>query len=429
MTALDAPRVRPRGVRVGLVICGVLLALAPWPIFLDLDTWSVIWRTPRDSFLALPAGAIPMPIGALGFALFCLLNLFRIRGLSIPTEGIRLPSPLVWPIILSVCALWILNTAAGGSLTKFVQLYVVLLAVFALRLPTRPDDMHTLLRWVYVSFFLFLPLHVWSVFTSELLQENPVYAYGTLLTGSVHGSLVAYPAVVFLYGIVLLIRSLTARRPVLLLLLALVPVLFALYAERRETALQVLLLGAGGIGTGTWLLLSRHNDRLLWQLLRTAAFTVPPVLLMAQAGYVSSFGRLLLGESDPRVEIWATVIPESVTDLLFGSLQAANNAHSYGFSVLMSFGVFGLLPILLLGIGVVMFVTGAGRQRRSLAPTDRRLVLMRRLILWVFGVSLVSSNVFNTNITQPYYVVNVIVLFMLLRTPDTGLVPPSEPSR
>jgi hypothetical protein len=112
-------------------------------------------------------------------------------------------------------------------------------------------------------------------------------------------------------------------------------------------------------------------------------------------------------------------------DLMFGNLRASNNAHSFGFSLVESFGLIGVVPMVLITVGVVKFVAAKPRRRAiAAAPKPRRRPIpLRPLILWTFGVSLVSSNLFNTNITQTYYVVNLIVLYMILRTSETGLRP------
>jgi len=408
-----------------LVFTAVLLSLVPWPIYVDVWTWTFIWRTPALSFTALPASAIPIPIGAMAFAVFCVINTLQIRGLAIRTEGVGLSPLLRWMTVAIVVLLFTLNTLYGGSMPKFIQLYVVLLSVFVLRLPVGEADIRYLTGWVFTSFLIMMSLHIVSVFSSEDYGVNEVYAYGTFLNGSVHGSLVSYPAVVFLYGVVLLIKSVNARRQVATVVVGLIPVLFALFADRRETAVQILVLGVALISAIGLLILTRRNDRLLVRCLKMAALALPPIVYFVSMGWVTSFTRIFIAEGDPRLEIWALAAPRDLIDFLVGNLRASNTAHSFGFSLLESFGVLGLVPMLLLTFGVIRFVT-----RKRPAPASgpvgrrRRTVATRQLILLAFSISLVSSNVFNTNITQPYYVVNLITLFMLLRTPDTGLVPP-----
>jgi len=185
----------------------------------------------------------------------------------------------------------------------------------------------------------------------------------------------------------------------------------------------VLVLSAALLSAISVLIVTRNNDRMLVRCLKMAALTWPPVIYLAQAGYFSSFARIFVAEGDPRLEIWALATPQDLVDLLVGNLSASNTAHSYGFSLLESFGLLGLVPAILLAFGIVRFVT----RKRTVAVQApvvrrRRTVVTRPLILLAFSISLLSSNVFNTNITQPYYVVNLILLFLLLRTPDTGLV-------
>lgn len=415
---------RPRRTpRFALFFAACLLSLAPWPIYVDVATWTLIWRPAVLSFSALPPGTVPMPVGALGFAAFCVVNTLKLRGLSIRTEGVALSPSLTWLIVAVTAVLFAANILAGGSTTKFIQLYVILFAVFILRLPYVESDLRYLSKWVFTSFFVVIAIHIRSILLSEHFGEDAGNAYATFLDGSVHGALVSYPAVVLLYGVVLLIKSVNARRQVTVVALATVAVLLALFADRRETAVQVLLLSIALVSAVGMLAIIGRNRRLLVRCAKMAVLTLPPIIYSVYMGYVTSFDRIASAGDDPRVEIWTAAMPKDFVQFLVGNLQASNTAHSFGFSLLASFGILGLVPMILLTFGVIRFVT---RKRPALTTeqtlAQRRTVATRRLILIAFAINIISSNVLNTNITQPYYVVNVIVLFMLLRTPDTGLV-------
>lgn len=364
-----------------------------------------------------------MPVGALGFAVFCVVNTLKVKGLAIRTEGVSFSPTLTWLIVAITAVLFLANILAGGSTTKFIQLYVILFAVFVLRLPFVESDLRYLTKWVFASFFVVIAIHTYSIVLSEHFGEEPGYAYASFLNGSVHGALVSYPAVVLLYGVVLLIKSINARRQLGTVILGTIPVLLALFGDRRETAVQVLLLSAALLAAIGWLIVTRRSGRLLGRCAKMAVLILPPIVYLALEGYVTSFDRISTAGDDPRMEIWAAAMPQDFVQFLVGNLQASNTAHSFGFSLLTSFGILGLVPMILLIFGVIRFVT----RKRPAVTVDqplaqRRMLSTRRLILIAFAVNIISSNVFNTNITQPYYVVNVIVLFMLLRTPDTGLV-------
>jgi hypothetical protein len=409
---------------MALLINAMLLSAAPWPIYVDLSRGTLIWRPAAETFAFLEPGAIPVTVGALTFAAFCLINALRVRGLSIRTEPVKLPPVLSWAVIALLLLLFGLSTLAGGSASKFVQLYVGLLAVYAVRLPVVESDIRFLSRVVFLSFFVFLAIHIVSTFTSPFLYTNWALAYSTFLTGYVHGALVSYPAVLFLYGAVLLVKSINSRHQLGLVIAGIVPILFALLANRRETVVQVIALGAIlAIGLAR-LSVSRRNDRLLFRSLKVAVVVIAAIVYMVQMEYVTTFGRLFGSEEgvDPRLAIWAEATPTSLADLVVGNMRASNTAHSFGFSVLESFGLVGLVPMVLITAGVVKFVGARPRRRTRAAPGPRlKSIALRPFFLWAFGISVVSSNLFNTNITQTYYVVNLIVLYLLLRTADTGL--------
>lgn len=410
--------VRPKRLGSALLLNALLLSVVPWPIYVDLSTWTMIWRDSVHSFDRLTENAIPMPIGAFAFVAFCLVSALKIRGMSLKTQRFTVSPVLAWAITSILVLLFALNALYSGSFTKFVQLYVILVALFGLRLPVVETDIRFLTVSVFFSFYVFLAIHVTSVFTSEHLRSDPNFAYGSFLDGSVHGSLVSYPPIVLLYGVVLLIKSLSARHQRVLLALGTVPVLFALLSDRREAMVQVIIFAGALTLVMVAFLVSRRNDRLLVRCIKLTAVVLPATAFFVQAAHVTSFERLLdSNQVDPRLEIWASAAPSDVLQLLFGNLQASNTAHNTVLSLLVSFGLLGLVPLILVSVGVVRFIRA--RARNVIAGGIRvrsTTVLVRHFLAWAFTVNIITSNLFNSNITQPYYVVNLIMLFMLVRT-------------
>src|SRR5687767_1966528 len=101
-----------------LLINTLLLALVPWPIYIDLRTQSLIWRLPQQSFNSLPAGAVPVTIGSIAFALFCLLNFMHFREISVPTRKFKLAPTLALSLGGTLIVLMILNYVYSGSTVK-----------------------------------------------------------------------------------------------------------------------------------------------------------------------------------------------------------------------------------------------------------------------------------------------------------------------
>ncbi len=394
----------------------LLLCTFPLPLYFNIgDGFTVIDLSPVESFTSIGDGGIPVPLGLVSFSILLMMYItsYHYYKKYISFEFVSLRAIYLVGTILFI--LLLVNLYNHGSFLKLVQLYFfVPFAIVGLRVVDKDfrDDLRV---------FLLVPLSIVVIahlisyyFNSEI--EFP-YRYAAFLNSSIYSSLVSWPTVLSMYmGLIIFWNHGKYSRSLALILvntfILSILLLDISLSQRRESALLIsiffIIFSLKLITIVPIIILKLRIKRSYLIILFSASILVLYI-------YYGVFGERLFGVDSEgiidveRASIWSDVI--LLIDpvfLLFGQMYANNNMHNYFISVFVSFGILGLMLIIIPLFSSARFYFPALLSRKFRYSSLDFYSGLYLLLLFII------SNFVNASATQPYVLLNFVIVLLLI---------------
>lgn len=397
-----------------MVFSVICLALVPIPLFFDVNDGRFVLE--KTSF---PSAVSPVPVGLLGMAVA--LFLYFIGSFMYPMRYKRLVGwtvSLVGVNVLAFLMLWALIISGAGIL-RVIQVYMPLMLLLFVSYPIDPSERKLVCRTVMTSFALVSVLHFISIVTtSDNWIAATSYEFATFFGYGIYQSLVTYTAVISLYlipvmGFILIDKMRLTSRLVLISLAVLMLLMLALGARRAslvEFSLILFLLAM--FGTTYFMTKAKLTLGALVLLV-----SIIPVFFFFEA--IASLpiidrgvGSFTSGTFDSgRLAIYERAIRELSSDytLLLAGRGESSGYHNFGLDLIYTLGV---IPL-----GLFLFITffivkkAWEKLRREEGPQSW---LGAFLTTSTICLLLVQSMV-NASVTQPYYLLNFLMVSLVVR--------------
>jgi len=388
-------------------------SIFPIPIYVDLAKGRIIALSAHDSLLPLPPGSFPLPFAffALVFVLIPALFIARRQRSIIKIEF----SKSYVLALASIIPLILVTIYMSGALVKLVQLYFPLLIILFI---PKIKDMHSAEKiryWVLSVLTLIISIHLLSIMNSD---PNDPYRYASFIDMSIYSSMVSWPAVLCLYFFFVVFwprhRGGSVLDVLFRVLLSLLIFVDILLSYRRESLLIFLVIfSLILVGVFCRSLLQRKMAVVnidMWFIV--SILILAALMIMSIVMGLPIAGRLenLFTDSD-RMSMWRNSINLSLNPIFFGTLNPVNNLHSLVVSLFVSFGLFGLLPYILVVKRVLNkwfpIVSLSGFLRRSSSEILLLNLQMSMLVIFIL------SNIINVSGTQPFFMCNFFLIMIL----------------
>ena len=409
-----------------LLYC-MLLALSPWPIFFDLSSFSiVISRDFWDVRLA-----IPIPIGF--FAVIAAFMIGKLYCLMGSRKFIQVNFSVVESIFVVVFGLIIVSQkfTVGLAVERIVQTFSPIIVVIMISFPAQHCHQVLAVRSVFFSICLLLSTHFISVMISSkgALPANAIYDFSFYFEFLIYQSLISYSgflslAFIFLFGILFHdLNRITPNRVVLknmfngwIVIMLCMTLILGATGARRAFMLEILA-AITWISLGL-LVLSAYRLRIDSRQCRCGLFLllfwVSAMFAIWKTNIMNRFlDSFTTSGYDPgRVETYARglgYLSEHWTQLLFGLGSLSNPGfHNSWIDLLYRVGMVGTtLIIIFVARHLYIIFT-------KITKSGNRVNLMS--FMPPFFICVALQTFVNSTLFLPYYLINVVTIFMLLAT-------------
>lgn len=389
----------------------VVIVFIPLPVFIDLNSFSIVLE--QQPF---PVISRPVPIGLFGFSVFIAINFAN--SLSFPEDYFRLPKR--WMLFL-ICSsafifLWLI-LIAQASFFRSIQIALPLGLILFFSFPLSPEKQKKIVFLACSSCCLFIALHNMSVvLSSEGLADINEYDSAIFFSFGIYQAFVSYSAVVGMYAFMFfyfLLYDRSLRRKITNMVAFLSAIFLLALLARRASVIEFFIYIVGGVFFVFTTIFKKKVDRNDLINIFFVAFLVLAVCLAVKSFPV--FDRFIKsGQSGSfdsgRIEIYLNAMQEMQGDIYLLLLGGGGKSgyHNYILDLIYTTG---LAPILIISFLWLMFFCMKSN------INFRRFTNVRGLDLYAFscffGIVLVQMMV-NSSITQPYYLVNMLLVFQIL---------------
>ncbi|RSC81569.1 oligosaccharide repeat unit polymerase [Acinetobacter haemolyticus] len=398
-----------------ILILGILgYALIPIPLFIDLSTFHLVIS---DEYF--PKVNIPMPLSV--FLLVSSVFLFHFLSFFYREEFCFLLSRKLRYIFLCFFVIvfsWIYFISKVDILKIIQVLMPIIGGIFFIY----PKNILILRKIVLTSFFfgfVFYNLHFFYILTNNHnLRSVDSYDFVKFFDFGIYQALVSYPGVVFLHFVVffyLLLKNSTKFNSILFFYGGIILLTLLGLAARRASLIELLIFLV--FSCIVCLLYAFKFNKIKLNILVFIIVFVPciliyfmfflhlPIFLRTQQSYESgSFGT-------SRIEIYKAAIEtfsNNIYQFLIGS-PGKSGFHNYFLDVLFNLG---LLPIIILMLMLfVYFLSNFKRVYANIKSFD--FYKLEVIIILGLTSGLVVQSMVNASITQPFYLLNVLLVIML----------------
>lgn len=404
----------------------IMFVFIPIPLFFDFGSMQlVINNVDEYNFIIKPS--VPMPIGGIALFLAVLIGylcsmLYKdyFRSVFTPVKLLLFYSFAVIPIFFYVFFV------VGLSLSRVIQLLLPIFFISFLSFPVLLKDRLDMLKYTYISAFLFFSLHFFSVVktSNDLLNINDWTEFSGVFGVRIYQSLVSYPAVLFLYLFLTLALIYVSRKDILPRLKRysffayfFIFVLLYLLAASGRRAFLVEYIAAMAIVlifTLISMLTSRVvKKRTVWYLsLFTMLFISFFVFFMSTPLSYRVLNSIEANTFDSgRVNILANAFDyftNNLSVLLFGGgPRDVPGFHNFILDQIYRIGLFGMFAVY-----ITMFLLI--RKFVKINDLGTSYIYHRRMFTFVLLGSLFLQSMINASVSQPYYFINFLMVAVFI---------------
>ena len=391
----------------------ICLALVPVPVFVDLNDWGFIMQK-----ISFPEAVAPVPIGL--FSMACALFLYFIGSLIYPESYKRFVGFSVTCIggVVFVCLMCWSLFLSEANLLRAVQVYMPLLLLTSISYPVQLFEQRFVFWVVLSSISIFTSLHLISIFLSaaDWSAATP-YEFALFYEYGIYQSLVTYTAVISLYLVMAFGAALRQKAKFLirisLVLIALVMLVVLALGARRASLVEVSIVLILAAFFAVFYFLIRAKLSVGVVIVSVAMLPLMffidfigslPIVVRSVSSYAS--GNFDSG----RFEIYERAVRELSSDfvLLFGGYGKSSGYHNFALDLVYTIG---LAPLGIFFITTTyIFVKGIKNMRQGKGKSSWVDVF---LFLSIMSCLAVQSMV-NASLTQPYYLVNLLMVMLML---------------
>lgn len=409
----------------------------PVPLFYDFGRLSFFYISFDDYDYLVNTPIIPMPIGGIAFFISLIIGYICSIVYSNMFKSVLSPAKTLLFYLLVVLPLILYYVFVSGlSAPRLIQLMLPVFFISLMSLPVNLKDRMDVFKIVFLSGFVFFNLHFLSIFleSESLLNIQSNYEFSRFFGMLIYQSLVTYPATLSLYFILTIAIIYVARKEIspklinykYLAYYFVFILLYLLAASGRRAFLieftasfTIILCSSLMLGISYRFVKKKSIGYLMLFVFAFFAFfalyiNIPlsdRVLVSVEEDSFDSGRLYILGlaydffSSNPKVLFFG------------GGPKETPGFHNYILDQIYRVGIVGLISvytILILLIKRFVKVNDLGSHYKS-----HRLVF----ILITFS-SLFLQSLINASVSQPYYLVNflvvIILIFFVLFTPESS---------
>lgn len=396
-----------------VVLIGIFsYGLIPIPLFFDLVDFKLVLTT--DTFPILKA---PLPVGMMFFSvglIIChILNLFN-NNFVYFVSGKRLRYTLFsFSLILFV---W-LYFLSDIDFLKIIQIMLPLFGAIFFIYPKDIRLLNVILNFTVIVAVIYFTLHLVSLYlnNSDFLKLTEL-DFPFFFGNSIYQSLVSYPGVIFIYFCIVFYLSIRNINTTGFLYTLFCMVLLSLlgFAARRASVFELLilffiLLVVSSIYLVKYKMISK---KILYYIFFLFPFLILFFYGLTKFPLGQRFTRTYqTGEFDSgRLDIYQKAFSDFSNNLggLFFGQSGKSGYHNYFLDMLYNIGI---LPILIFFSMIFLYFIYDFKKILNYFSGIDWFSLEVILIAGCFSGFLVQSMV-NASITQPYYLINLLVLVL-----------------
>jgi hypothetical protein len=404
----------------------MLFLLLPLPLFFDLASMSLFYVKTVEYNYLFDSPLVPLPIGAI--SLFCSILVGYTCSIITPSKMISVLPPkklLIFFLFIVLPVFIYVRFVSGLGLARIAQVMLPMLFLSMLSFPRYIQDRLGVLTFVVLGAALFFGAHLISIvqFSNDLWSPDERLEFSSFYGVLIYQSLVSYPGVLSLYLFLCLamvystkkagfrfslhVKSVVWVLPFLLL--------YLLAASGRRAFLVEFVSGASilffsgvffVLGTGK---LSRRSGVLL----ALFCFIVTSFFLLYMFSPLSE--RVVASIRDNTFDSGRLGILTKAYEFFTNNLDVlllgaggtdSPGFHNYVLNQIYRIGLIGFLALYSInGYLVFRFV--------KTIDTGAKVGYARAVFSLVLLSCLFWQSMINASISQPYYFVNFLVVFML----------------
>lgn len=371
---------------------------APFPFFLNLSNFEIILETPTFGDLYTFFGLAPkFPLPIVFFVVFYIYASYFLG--NILRDG-RLKFVSKKAFVLCLLFFLFLGVAVlgqGAGLIAFLQVFLFL--ILSVLIPTLSDKkVLGLARSYLYGISTWGLLHIGSIVwvnDFSVFNVDRYFNYGTIFGLQIYQSLVSYPATMSLFVLFAIYCVVRTRLPVSLATAAGVSsVGLGFFSATRMFQLDIVIISF-------FMLYIIIKSRL--KVSHYIFFLV--MFLTILFGFTNYSGRLLEQGASDRFKLMSDAVDAIVSDpnlLLFGTGLAHSFAHNYFLNFILNFGLLNFFVFLLATTLVLRNIW----KKLSVDAFDRPFI-------FVLFIIILTNSFFNTAITQPMFLCNALIAFLV----------------
>lgn len=385
----------------------------PFPIFVDVSRWElIIHKIYEDGYLV--SAGMPVPVGL--FSSTLILGLGAIHGLrrSLPTK--------IWFYFgLALLYLMSFTLYASGSLTtpRLISLVLpIASSIFLALFLAAPNLVTVTLRGFLIGLFALLILHTSSALYEMVNRyQGNFFLFQSIFGFFIYQALISYSAILSILVCASFYHALITRRKrvaILMLILTVLALFLVILGQRKAFVMDV-----GVMVLCLSLYLSRHalfRGSLSVKSLLAAGALLSIAALTLIFSFQERDENLLESAFEQRGGAYIMFLEKlssgSVVEVLFGFEAGWGGYSNLFIEMIVRLGFLGLslyLFAIFCSLKLIFRMTEELREDAS-----NRFFYGSRSPLWLFFfLSTVAANIINMNLQLPYYVINLIFIFLL----------------
>jgi len=397
-----------------------LVSSLPIPVYFDLYTFSLISIDPHEMYKG-GAGAtsvFPVPLCLLTFPLLLLfLYILSKRPNTHPLISFPyLSFSKNFFYILLIVYLFLCSRFELIGLIKGIQLLLPFLIIPLFPVFSFKGRLSSFLLKAYLcSLLLFVSLHLYSYFFyTHYLSSDSIVRFTAFWDSSIYSAHVSWSSYLGVLLTFILLYYLANRISLLIFLLSFSIVAAELVLSTRRdpfvafvSFISVLLLYALWRITASM----RLSRPALFLCLSFAILS--PIIAFFYGNHLHYLNRIF--DITDRLAVWEIVSSSllSPSFILTGMMFPYNNLHSYPLSLLYSYGLIGVSIICL---SLASFISLVAKLNKAHLSSIKFSGFPGYILILGILSAVIPSNLVNVSLTQPFYLINLIFLFLLFQS-------------
>lgn len=386
----------------------IILLLAPFPFFIDLNTLEPFLTQPKNiNDMFSVHLAIPIPLSLICFITYQVYGFVALKNGSNKFKYLlshRMGNNLI------TFFLGVYFVIFSMPIPKIFQIIIPIFLLNNIVIPVDKKNIAVAINAYCLGIFLFCGLHLVSIYINNkysFLGVDRYLNFGTIFNYQIYQSIVTYVDVVALFSLLFIFTSLISKTYSQILIR-----LFIFIS-------LIVLAGFGGSRMVLADLIIVLSIALFWtykfvpRVLYWFSLASMSMLLLVINPFVESLHKINVQGTENRTILIYTGLEEIYDNLdnflFFGDGSLTYLAHNFFINLLHGVGLFPTLIIV-----IMIFNTSLNIVRKS------KNAIVRAFTIGALVMLLVNST-FNSAFTQPLYTSNLLIIIMLIFSVDYHL--------